>query len=720
MSENCCCEVRREQSTPSGNGAAYGRFCEIYERLEIFLLIISGVSLVASFFHLLHGVVPFDPAWVSIIISGTPFFVNAISNIVFKGRISVDTLLSVAITATIISEWFFPASAKATEGGHVHSYIFAGGEVAFIMALGHYLEEWTISKARSGIEALLKLAPKTARKIDNAIKNTDLTTTPETDSHFSENVTNNTESNANNIEKIIAAEEVKSGDLLRVLPGESIPVDGIIVEGNTSIDQSLITGESLPVDLFVGDAVYGGTVNRFGSFVMRATRVGEDASIANMIRLVREAEQKKASVERIADSWASFLVPMAIITAVIIGFASFAIGYFWYGSSIDFQVLLEGSVSRAVTILVVFCPCSLVLATPTAIIAAIGNASRGGILIRSGEVLEQLALINTVAFDKTGTLTIGEPCVKYVYSCNDNYIGMDLLKIAASVELLSEHPLAKAIVEAARSKNVQLDSMGEFEMFRGEGIRAMSEKYRKHIIVGNGRILSRFNIKINDEHKNKADVRYDLGETVIWVVLGKEVIGFVSVSDEIRPISRVVVEILKSNKIDVILLTGDNQRAAKGISEIAGITSVKANLLPEDKVREIETIVENGGKVAMIGDGINDAPALKSATVGIAMGKIGSDLTIDAADVVLMGDDLLKILSALNLARRTRKKIIGNILLSMCINVIAIFLATFGLIGPVVGALVHNAGSVAVVLNASTLLKTEGITKESIRKALSK
>jgi heavy metal translocating P-type ATPase len=449
---------------------------------------------------------------------------------------------------------------------------------------------------------------------------------------------------------------------------------------------------------------------------MRATRVGADSSVANMIRLVREAEQKKSQVERIADSWASFLVPVAIITAVFIGFASFVIGYFAGGVGVDFQALIEGSVSRVVTILVVFCPCSLVLATPTAIIAAIGNASHNGILIRSGEALEQLALIDTVAFDKTGTLTIGEPCVKYVYSCNDNYIGGEMLKIAASVELLSEHPLARAIVEAAKSQNLQLDSMSEFEMFGGEGICARSEKRNKRIIVGNGKILSRFKIKINGENKSKADLRYNLGETIIWVALGSEVIGFISLSDEIRPVSRIIIEVLRQLKIDILLLTGDNKRAAKGISDIAGITAVKANLLPEDKVREIEAAVKSGKNIAMIGDGINDAPALKAATVGIAMGKIGSDLTIDAADVVLMSDDLLKFLTAINLARKTRKKIAGNILLSMCINVIAISLATFGLIGPVVGALVHNAGSIAVVLNASTLLKTKVITIKSLIK----
>jgi heavy metal translocating P-type ATPase len=693
VAPQCCCNVRRQQNSQKGSEKKAGCLHEFYERIEIFLIIISGLSLIVSFFHLARGFLFFDPAWFAILISGTPFFISAIRNLIFYRRISVDTLLSTAITATIISEWFFPSGGKSL-GGHIHSYIFAGGEVAFIMALGHYLEEWTVSRSRAGIEALLKLAPKTARRIDNIDKN---------------NTQLSVEIGVNNTETIIPASEVQSGDLLRVLPGESVPADGIIVIGITSIDQSLITGESLPIDLFVGDSVYGGTVNCFGSFVMRATRVGDDASISNMIRLVQEAESKKASVERIADSWATFLVPMAIITAAVIGLMYFVLGLFFNGAVSDMRLLVEGAVSRAVTILVVFCPCSLVLATPTAIIAAIGNASRLGILIRSGEVLEQLAQVNVVAFDKTGTLTQGEPQMKMFCSCNNkvSVSDFDVLRFAASVEFLSEHPLAKCVVEAAKSAGVQLSAVDSFELFRGEGICAKLAEGDERVIVGNDKILTRFNVTINDEIRLRAESRFMIGETVIWVVLGDEVVGFVSVSDTIRLVACDVVERLRGDGVGVMLLTGDNPRAASGISELAGIDVVKAGLLPEEKVREVEAVVNSGGKIAMIGDGINDAPALKAATVGIAMGKVGSDLTIDAADVVLVGDDLSKMPFLLRLARKTRSKIIGNIWISMSINVVAIILATTGIIGPVIGALVHNVGSIIVVLNASSLLKTK-------------
>jgi heavy metal translocating P-type ATPase len=723
----CCCEIRRQGRQNKPDKKTFSCWREFYERIEVFLIIISCLSLVASFFHLVHDYLFFDPAWFAIFISGTPFFISAIRNLIFFRRISVDTLLSTAITATIISEWFFPSGTKSS-GGHVHSYIFAGGEVAFIMALGHYLEEWTISKARAGIEALLKLAPKSARRIDkidafDKANNVDKVDTVNVDNVnnidkvFDNNIDNNfaqagvhqsaIEDGMNVIETIITASEVRRGDLLRVLPGESVPADGIIVSGNTSIDQSLITGESMPVDFFSGDFVYGGTVNCFGSFVMRATRVGEEASISNMIRLVGEAASKKARVERIADSWASFLVPLAILTAFGVGVLNFAAGLFFAGADLGMQLLLEGSVSRAVTILVVFCPCSLVLATPTAIIASIGNASRLGILIRSGEVIEQLARLEVAAFDKTGTLTQGLPQVKTVYSCAGDLSDRDVLQIAASVEILSEHPLAKCIVSTARSAGLQLSASDSFELYRGEGICAKLSGSGERLIVGNDRILSRFNVTINDAIRFRAESCFMVGETVIWVVLGSDVVGFVSVSDTIRLVSRGVIESLRRDGVDVMLLTGDNPRAARGVSELVGIELVKAGLLPEEKVSEVNAVVRSGRKIAMIGDGINDAPALKAATVGIAMGKGGSDLTIDAADVVLMGDDLAKLPFLLKLAKKTRAKIISNIWISMSINAVAIILATAGIIGPVIGALVHNTGSIAVILNASLLLKTK-------------
>jgi heavy metal translocating P-type ATPase len=655
----CCCSVRRKE-TVSEPESWFD-----YEAIEPYLIAVSGASLIVSFFcHL-----PVDAAWIAIIISGAPLFYTA-GQAILRRQNSVEVLIAIAIFSTILAEFCFPA-----EHGH-HSYLFAGGEVAFIMALGHWLEEWTISRARAGIENLVKLTPKTARKLDGET------------------------------ESIVLTAEVQQNDILRVLPGETIPADGEIVTGNTSIDQSLLTGESLPVDRIEGDSVFGGTTNQFGSFTMRATSIGEDSSLARMIQLVREAEQKKAPMERLADQWAAFLVPAALFTAVVVGVVTYFLT--------EIDTAAEESFRRAVTILVVFCPCSLVLATPTAIIASIGNASHHGILIRSGEALEQLAAVNVLAFDKTGTLTHGLPKLTSVQSFDIGYDSNGILSLAASVETLSEHPLAACIVDAAAEKNLELLTTTEFEMFRGEGISAkLAEPLAagsQTILVGNDRLLTRFGVEPTEFQKSQAAERFAFGETVVWVAFAEQplteplAVGFLSLADTIRESSKEAIGEILSRDIAVMLLTGDNHRSAQRIGEMSGITDVKAELLPNGKVEAITALQVAGSHVGMVGDGLNDAPALKTADVGIAMGKIGSDLTIDAADVVLIGDDIARLPFLLRLAKKTKRTIMGNICLSMGINAVAIVLASSGLMGPVIGALVHNAGSFFVVLNASLLL----------------
>ncbi|MDR2440844.1 MAG: cation-translocating P-type ATPase [Planctomycetaceae bacterium] len=660
---SCCCRVRpAEPEKNNGKNCSENFYRNFYEVCEPYFIAISGISLMISFFHFFHA--PFDIAWVAVLLCGVPIFCEAVKTL-WKYRISVEVLISTAIVATIIADVFFPA-----EADH-HSYIFAGGEVAFIMALGHCLEEWTILRARAGIENLIRLTPQTARKCEG------------------------------DIESVIPANEVQCNDLLRVLPGETIPVDGEIVSGNTSIDQSLITGESLPVDRLEGDTVFGGTINCFGSFTMRATRVGEDSSLARMIQLVQNAEQKKAKIERIADRWALFLVPIALMTAVVVGVVTYLVlGQF------------EEALQRSVTILVVFCPCSLVLATPTAIIAAIGNASRYGILVRSGEALERLSTVNVLAFDKTGTLTYGQLHLTTVQSFDNKYDSNGILALAASVETLSEHPLASCIVKAAAEKHLELEPTSEFEMFRGEGItvRLAGVSAGDRVLVGNDRILKRYAIELSDFQKTQAEERFELGETVVWVVhqsreqLETVIIGFLALADTIRETSKKAVEQLQNSGIEVMLLTGDNDRSAQNIGEQSGIKNIRSNLLPDGKVTVIEEMQHHGSSVGMVGDGLNDAPALKTADVGIAMGRIGSDLTVDTADIVLIGDDISRLPFLVRLARKTKRTIINNIGLSMSINVVAILLASSGMMGPIVGALVHNTGSILVVLNASLIL----------------
>lgn len=659
---SCCCRVRpTEPEKKNREKIANGFYGNFYAIAEPYFIAVSALSLLFSFFHLFHT--PFNLAWIAVVLCGSPIFYEAVKTL-RQHRISVELLISTAISATILADILFP-----TESAH-HSYIFAGGEVAFIMALGQSLEAWTIARARAGIENLVRLTPQTARKCEN------------------------------NTETVIPASEVQQNDLLRVLPGETIPVDGEIVSGNTSIDQSLMTGESLPVDRSEGDTVFGGTINCFGSFTMRATGVGEDSSLARMIQLVRNAEQKKARIERTADRWAAVLVPVALITAAAVGI----ITYLVLGQA-------EESLRRAVTILVVFCPCSLVLATPTAIIAAIGNASRYGILIRSGEALEQLGAVNVLAFDKTGTLTHGQLRLTTVQSFVNEYDANGILALAASVETLSEHPLASCIVDAAAEKHLELEQTAEFEMFRGEGItvRLAGVAEGERVVAGNDRILKRYALGLSDFQKSQAEEHFGQGETVIWVARQNNdnhgtVIGFLALADTIRETSKKAVEQIQNNGIEVILLTGDNDRAAQNIGEQSGIMNIRSELLPDGKVAVIEEMRHYGSLVGMVGDGLNDAPALKTADVGIAMGRVGSDLTVNAADIVLIGDDISRLPFLVRLARKTKRTIFTNIILSMSINVVAILLASSGMMGPIVGALVHNAGSILVVLNASLIL----------------
>lgn len=655
-----CCNVRKTESKITSG------WYECYEKAEPYLIALSGLALLASFFHWFEGILSFDLAWIAIVVSGTPIFLKAFKSVFLFGKLSVSVLMTIAILATIIADRFFPHGA-----GH-HSYLFAGGEVAFIMALGHWLEDWTVTKARAGIENLIRLTPQTARLLEDGL------------------------------EREIPTNEVRENDVLRVLPGETIPVDGTIANGTTSIDQSIMTGESMPVDKVEGDSVFGGTINRFGSFTMQATRVGKDSSLARMIQLVSEAEQKKAPMERIADRWATWLVPAALLTSIIVGLVSY---------SILGQV--EEALRRAVTILVVFCPCSLVLATPTAIIAAIGNASHHGILIRSGETLEHFAKLNIIAFDKTGTLTVGQPQVNSIESFDKHYDSNGLLALAASIETLSEHPLATSIVNEATKRGLTLAQTSDFELFQGQGISAQlagaSEGIK--VLAGNERLLKRFGLEPDNFQKSQADVHFGRGETIVWVAEkrnnGWKIIGLLSIADAIRESSKAVISSLQKEGIETMLLTGDNERAARNIAEQSGIHQFKPNLLPEGKVNAINELSQSGFHVGMVGDGLNDAPALKTAQVGVAMGKVGSDLAIDAADVVLVGDDVSRLPFLVRLARKTRQTIVSNICLSMGINAVAIVLASSGLIGPVLGALVHNAGSLFVVLNASLLLRVK-------------
>ena len=601
---------------------------------EITLLAISGVALVVSIFDLLP--LPFDAAWVAIVLCGIPIVLEALIGLITAFDIKADVLVSLAlIAAVLIGE------------------DFAAGEVAFIMQLGALLEDVTVARARAGIEKLVHLTPQTARLL-----------LPDG-------------------ENIVPAEQVRVGDRLRVLPGESIPVDGVITSGRTSINQAVMTGESLPVDKTVGDEVSSGTVNQYGAFEMRATKVGEDSSIQRMIRLVQSADAGKARIVGLADRWATWIVVIALTAAALT----------W---------LITGEIIRAVTILVVFCPCALVLATPTAIMAAIGNATRHGFLVREGDALERLAAVRRIAFDKTGTLTYGTPRVVAVASALAGLDRAGLYALAAGAEQLSEHPLGKAVVAGYREENSgEIAPAESFEMLPGRGVSAVVDGRR--VLAGNPQLLADHGVAVSPDAERQRLL--EEGATMIYVAVDGVFAGYLALSDTLRAESAATIAALEAAGVRPVLLTGDHESAAGAIAARLGIREVRAGCLPEDKLEEIGRWQRDGVHVCMIGDGVNDAPALKKADVGIAMGGVGSDIAVEAADIALVDDEVKELPHLMALSRRMMSTIRMNLTFSMGLNFLSIVLAMAGTLNPVVGALVHNAGSVAVILNSALLLK---------------
>lgn len=602
---------------------------------DIAFLVLSGLAVLASLFD--YQPLPFDIAWVAIILCGLPIIIEAIIGLVTEFDIKADVLVSFALIAAVAT-----------------GEIFAAAEVAFIMQIGALLEDITVAKARAGIEKLVNLTPQEARVL--------------------------TASGA----QFVKADEVQVGDILRVLPGETIPVDGEIIAGETSINQAVLTGESLPVDKTVGDMVSSGTVNQFGSFDMRAVKVGEDSSIQRMIRLVQSADAGKAKIVGLADRWATWVVVIALLSAI----GTWAV---------------TGEILRAVTILVVFCPCALVLATPTAIMAAIGNATKHGFLVREGDALERLANVKTVTFDKTGTLTFGMLKVIAV-ELIDSPVGCtsdSVYRLAASLEALSEHPLGKAIVKSFKEgSKTDILPVTEFKMLPGRGV---SGKIASQLIVaGNERMMAEAGIEIASSVKTSGASYLDQGGTIVYVAVGQYLVGYLVLADTVRSESQAVIDKLNRIGVETVLLTGDNESAAYTIGSQLGIRSIRANCLPEDKLNYIES--HENQSICMIGDGINDAPALKKAQVGIAMSGVGSDIAVDAADIALVDDEIKELPHLMALSKRMMSTIKWNLVFAMILNFTAIGLSFPGILTPVTGALVHNAGSVLVIINSALLL----------------
>lgn len=630
---------------------------------------LSAVSLGLSLSGVLRNLLPFDIAWIAIILCGVPILVGAFCGLIFDHDIKADVLVAMALVASVATKQFF-----------------AAGEVALIMQIGSLLEDYTSGKAQKGIEKLVSLTPQMARVL------------------------------LDGKEVQVRAEDVKIGDVIKVLAGETIPVDGVILSGETSIDQSVMTGESVPVDKTSGDKVLSGTLNQSGVFTMRAEKASADSSLQRMVRLAKEAEENKAPVVKLADKWATWLVLVALLCAVGT----------WIFTK-DFM--------RAVTVLVVFCPCAFILATPTAVLAGIGNAAKYGIIIRSGNALEKLSKITRAAFDKTGTLTYGkmQVCDVKVFS-PDVIQKQERLRLAAAVEKQSEHPIGKAVVKSYEEKfGGELPPASNIKIIKGKGISA--EVLGKEVLCGKESLMKEFaviergevlsaiariepstviarrplaattkqsqkELAMSDEIASPT-ARNDNSATRIFVAIDGKLAGVISLSDTLREDAPQTIAKLKSAGVNPVLLTGDNEKVANQIASKCKITDVRANLLPEEKLSAIKEYSAKGEKVCMIGDGVNDALSLAAADAGIAMGGIGSE----AADAVLVSDDIKRIPYLFSLTKKVMKKIKVNITAAMFINFTAVVLSALGILNPITGALWHNCGSVFVVVNAATLLR---------------
>ena len=599
------------------------------EKINMILISISAISLFTSLIFSIDYL-----SWISIILCGTPIFKECIEGLIKEFDIKADLLVSIAIISSIII-----------------GEIFAAGEIATIMAIGGFLEEYAVKQTQNRIKELINMTPKFATRIKNGI------------------------------EEEIPVDKINVGDIIKVLPGESIPTDGIIIQGKSSIDQKTLTGESLPVDKKENDEVYSGTINRYGSFTIKTTKISQKSSLQKLIKLIESSKPENAEIVRQADKWATLIVVIAFISAIL-------------------TYLYTFEIARSVTVLVVFCPCALVLATPSAIMAAIGNLTKYGILVKDGQSLEELAHIDELIFDKTGTLTYGTPEVVKVISDNPK----EMMYLAASLESKSEHPLAKSIVK--HYNNSELAEVNDFKMHIGNGVSGIINSSK--IVVGNKKLLESENITINSNIKTDSEI-------TIYVAKNKKIIGKILLADTLRETSKETIRKLKKLRVKTTMLTGDNEKTAKFIAHETKIRNVKFDCLPEDKLEYIkrEQILKH--RVAMIGDGVNDAPSLKKANVGIAMGEIGSDISVEAANITLINDNISEIPHLIGIARKTISIINRSIAFALSLNIIAMGLAILGYLNPIEGALIHNIGSVIVIIYSSLLItyKTSQKNKKS-------
>jgi len=599
------------------------------------------------------------------------FFVRAWKSII-TWNLNMFTLIGigtgVAFLFSLVGMFFpdiFPNEFK-TVHGTVLLYFEATTVILTLVLLGQLLEARAHSQTSGAIKELLKLAPTEATLI------------------------------VDGNDKVISIHDIKKGDLLRVKPGDKIPVDGKITDGESSIDEAMITGEPIPVDKKKDDNVIAGTINGNKSFVMTAEKVGSETLLSQIVQMVNDASRSRAPIQKLADSIAKYFVPIVVIISVITFFVWAKFG--------PEPALVYGFVN-AIAVLIIACPCALGLATPMSVMVGVGKGAQSGVLIKNAEALENMNKVNVLITDKTGTITEGKPSVEKIFASNNNE--NDLLQSIASLNQYSEHPLAQAVVNFAKSKNIALIEVKDFEAVAGKGV--IGTVTDKKIALGNKKLMEQVKATVSDDLENKILAEQKLGKTVSYIALDGIAVGFVSITDAIKTSSKEAIKELMRQGVEVIMLTGDNVNTAKAVADELGLSSYKASCLPEDKLNEIKRLQSEGKIVAMAGDGINDAPALAQANIGIAMGT-GTDVAIESAKITLVKGDLQGIVKAKNLSHAVMRNIKQNLFFAFFYNVLGIPIASgvlypfFGiLLSPMIGALAMSFSSVSVIVNALRL-----------------
>ncbi len=616
----------------------FARYRDFLLSKETIIAFINGVLLLAGFIVSVIGA-PGVGRWLyfgSAVIGGLPLFMLASKAVIIRHDVTAGFMAAVAMIAAII----------------VGEYS-AAALVVFMFAIGDWLENLTIARADNALRDLAKLVPATVVVIRN------------------------------DQEVTVPIEQVRVGERVLARSGERIGVDGVVAKGSGSVNQSAVTGESMPVEKKPGDDVYAGTLNEVGALEIEVTRLGQDTTLGQIVKLVKEAQKTQAPVQRIANQYARYLVPVTFTIAGLV-------------------YLLTGDVLRSIMVLVVVCPCALVLATPTAVVAAIGNAAKRGMLVKSGAVIERVGKVDVVAFDKTGTLTHGRPAVQDVIAL-DGVSAETILAWAAATERCSEHPIGRSIVQASRDRQLEVIEAMEYSVLPGYGVMAHVENRR--VVIGNRALLAEHGIRCADDVDQKIQHFESQGHTVIPVAVDGRLAGLITLADTARPEAKGAIAELKQIGIkEVILITGDNPRTADRIAKELGIDRAYAEVLPQDKLQIIRELQAQGKKVAFVGDGVNDAPALAAAEVGIAMGSAGTDVALETADIGLMADEIERIPQIIDVSRQALRVIRQNVIFSMSINILSVALGGLGIIGPAIGAVMHETSALPVLANSARLV----------------